>query len=1048
MKSIMRKNLFFLLVLICLGVSVRAQITVTGDITANTTWTSNNIYQLTGGFIYVTNNATLTIEPGTLIKGNASSLVITRGARIIASGTPSRPIVFTSFQPAGSRAAGDWGGVLILGRAPINDPAGFRLAEGGIDPSKGLYGGTDVNDNSGVFQYVRIEFAGIAFQPNNETNGLTCGAVGLGTTIDHVQVSFGGDDSFEWFGGTVNAKYLVAYRGLDDEFDTDYGWSGRLQFCVSLRDSSIADVSGSNGFESDNDATGSTNAPLTNAVISNLTIVGPRRTSSTTVNTNYRRAAHLRRSTSQSVYNTILVGYPTGIKVENQTTWNNAASNSLQWKNNIIAGCPQPFDTAGLTTGPTTFFLPWYNANSNTTLTNVSDVMLTNPYNFTNPNFRPMPGSPALTGASFTSPKLSNPFFTPTTYRGAFDGTNDWTACWTNWNPQNTPYTTPGIDNLPLAVNAAGPTTFCQGGSVTLTATASGATYLWSNGATTSSISATTSGSYTVTATSGGCTAISTPIAVTVNPAPSLSVTPSGSTTFCQGGSVTLTANASGATYLWSNGSTTSSISATTSGSYTVTATSGGCSTISTPITVTVNPAPSVSVTPSGSTTFCQGGSVTLTANSSGSTFQWSNGSTTSSITATTSGSYTVTATNSGCTGISTPITVTVNPAPSVSVNPSGLTTFCQGGNVILTSSSANGYSWSNSSTSQSILVNSTGSYIVTVTDANGCTNASTPVSVTVNPLPTAIATANGNTSFCTGDSVVICASGGTSYLWNNASTSNCIVVFASGAFSVQATDANGCTSTASNNVNVNVSATPPPSVNVVGDSLLCDGETVDICSSQADSYLWSNGDTTQCITVGSAGTYNVIVTNANQCDGVGLSADVTITVNPTPVAGYTFSGNFPAISFTSTSMGATTWAWDFGDGNSSSQANPAHVYQSTGNYQVCLVAGNAFGCTDSLCQSVDVLVSVTNPDMFMGAMLRPNPAKDAVTLVYELSSSSAVEVVLLNYAGQVINKIENQYDSGVQEMILDVAQLPAGFYFVRINTEMSSKTLKLTVAR
>ncbi len=971
----MRKNLFILCIVLLAGLGLRAQITVTGDITTNTTWTSNNIYQLTGGFIYVTNNATLTIEPGTLIKGNASSLVITRGARIIASGTPSRPIVFTSYQPAGSRAAGDWGGVLILGRAPINDPAGQRLAEGGIDPTKGLYGGTDVNDNSGVFQYVRIEFAGVAFQPNNETNGLTCGAVGLGTTIDHVQVSFGGDDSFEWFGGTVNGKYLVAYRGLDDEFDTDYGFSGRLQFCLSLRDSSLADISGSNGFESDNDATGSTNAPLTNAVISNLTIVGPKRTLSTTVNTNYRRAAHLRRSTSQSVYNTIMVGYPTGLKIENQNTWNNAASNSLQWKNNIIAGCPQPYDTAGLTTGPT-FFLSWYNANGNTTLANVSDVMLTNPYNFTNPNFRPMPGSPALTGANFSSPKLSNSFFTTTTYRGAFDGTNDWTACWTNWNPQNTPYTTPGIDNLPLAVNAGGPTTFCQGGSVTLTATASGATYLWSNGATTSSINATISGSYTVTATSGGCTAISTPIAVTVNPAPSLSVTPSGSTTFCQGGSVT------------------------------------------------------------------------LTANSSGSTFQWSNGSSNSSITATTSGSYTVTATNGGCTAISTPITVTVNPVPSVSVNPSGPTTFCQGGNVILTSSSATGYSWSNSSTSQSILVSSTGSYIVTVTDANGCTNASTPVSVTVNPLPTAIATANGSTSFCTGDSVEICASGGTSYLWNNASTSNCIMVYASGTFSVQATDANGCTSTASNNVNVNVSATPPPSVNVVGDTLLCEGESVQICSSQGDSYLWSNGDTTQCITVDSAGTYNVIVTNANQCDGVGLSADVTITVNPVPVAGYTFSGNFPAISFSSTSTGATTWAWDFGDGNSSSQSNPVHVYQSTGNYQVCLVAGNAFGCTDSLCQSVDVLVSVTNPDMFMGAILRPNPAKDAVTLVYELSSSSAVEVVLLNFAGQVINKIENQYDSGVQEMILDVAQLPAGFYFVRISTEMSSKTLKLTVAR
>jgi len=132
--------------------NVRAQVSISSDITSNTTWTNDNIYLLTGGFIYVTNNATLTIEPGTIIKGNASTLVITRGAKIIAEGTPTQPIVFTSYQPVGDRSASDWGGIILCGKAPINDPAGERLGEGGIDPVKGLYGGTDVNDNSGIIK--------------------------------------------------------------------------------------------------------------------------------------------------------------------------------------------------------------------------------------------------------------------------------------------------------------------------------------------------------------------------------------------------------------------------------------------------------------------------------------------------------------------------------------------------------------------------------------------------------------------------------------------------------------------------------------------------------------------------------------------------------------------------------------------------------------------------------------------------------------------------------------------------------------------------------
>ena len=170
--------------------------------------------------------------------------------RCYALGQKGNPIIFTSNRPAGQRNSGDWGGVLILGRAPVNKVE--PLIEGGI--IGGSYGGTDPNDNSGVFRYVRIEYPGYRFQLNNEVNGLTMGGVGRGTEIHHVQVSYSDDDSYEWFGGTVDAKYLVALGGTDDEFDTDFGWKGNLQFGFGLRDQNRWDPTGqSNGFESDND---------------------------------------------------------------------------------------------------------------------------------------------------------------------------------------------------------------------------------------------------------------------------------------------------------------------------------------------------------------------------------------------------------------------------------------------------------------------------------------------------------------------------------------------------------------------------------------------------------------------------------------------------------------------------------------------------------------------------------------------------------------------------------------------------------------------------
>ena len=412
---------------------------VEGSSSANITFTSDKQWLLQG-FVYVEDGATLTIQPGTIIKGDKNSkgtLIIKRGAKINAVGTSSQPIVFTSNQPAGSRDYGDWGGIILCGRANNNQPGGEALIEGGPDAYYG--GGNSPNDadNSGTMQYVRIEFPGIALQPNQEINGLTFGAVGSGTTIDHIQVSYSGDDSYEWFGGTVNMKYLVAFRGWDDEFDTDNGFRGKAQFCLGLRDPAVADQSGSNGFESDNDASGSTAAPYTMPIFSNVSFFGPLAVSGGAPNTQFKRAAHIRRNSRCNAYNTVFVGYPTGILLDGALTEANATNNDLQIRGSIVAGCPSPLETAS---GSTFDISSWFNTSGwgNSVVSDMNTLSLNLPMNLTSPTLLPGSGSPLLSGANFTG-HVSDPFFQQVSYRGAF-GTDNWTSGWCNWDPQNTAY--------------------------------------------------------------------------------------------------------------------------------------------------------------------------------------------------------------------------------------------------------------------------------------------------------------------------------------------------------------------------------------------------------------------------------------------------------------------------------------------------------------------------------------------------------------------------------------------------------------------------------
>ncbi|WP_262908586.1 T9SS type A sorting domain-containing protein [Hymenobacter translucens] len=432
------------------------------EITTNTTWTRNNIYLL-NGFVYVNSGATLTIEPGTIIKGdlaNKGALIIRQGGRINAAGTATQPIVFTSNQPAGSRQPGDWGGIIICGRAPIN-LAGSPTIEGGVIAT---FGGNDPNDNSGVLQYVRIEYPGVAFLPNNEINGLTMAGVGSGTTIDHVQVTGSGDDSFEWFGGTVNAKYLVALAGTDDDFDTDNGYSGRVQFGISIRDPRRGDIATggiSNGFESDNDATGTANTPQTSAVFSNMSVFMPTTPNAAAPFAN-ANGAQIRRNSAQSIFNSVFSGRPYALEINSQSNGNtqaNAQSGLLAFQNNVLAGYTRRVAraTGGSAAG---FSINSFVGTGNDTARTVADLgMSAASFAFDGVCAGSAPCTPAFelpaasmlnSGAAFSSAKLTGPgnggpnsTFDVVSFRGAFGPTN-WAAGWTNFNPQMTCYNVAG----------------------------------------------------------------------------------------------------------------------------------------------------------------------------------------------------------------------------------------------------------------------------------------------------------------------------------------------------------------------------------------------------------------------------------------------------------------------------------------------------------------------------------------------------------------------------------------------------------------------------
>lgn len=441
------------------GGSSSGFVELTGDLTTRTL-TPDKKYLLKGQ-VFVRNGQTLTIQPGTVIFGDKrtkGTLIIDKGGKIEANGTAAQPIVFTSVLEEGIRDRGDWGGLVILGRANTNQP---DPAVEGITPAA-VFGAfqntTNDGESSGTLRYVRVEFAGIELTPNNETNSITTGGVGRGTVMEYCQVSFGGDDGFEFFGGTHNAKYLVSFCTWDDDFDIDYGWNGNIQYGVAIRYPSFADQSQSNGIETDNGPNDNDVQPYTTGVLSNITLIGPIASGTSNSVANNAHAADFRRRTGLSVFNSVMAGFRFGIRFNQASVLSQYQSGNGVLANNILIA---PASTYNVGSGVNVADVQAYwtaAARGNTTIEGaVSDAVYTaaglRPDWFygnrladqyaANPNFTVTSGTSA-TGASFADAKFSQPnrttFFDKTVaFRGAF-GATDWTDGWAEFNPVSRKY--------------------------------------------------------------------------------------------------------------------------------------------------------------------------------------------------------------------------------------------------------------------------------------------------------------------------------------------------------------------------------------------------------------------------------------------------------------------------------------------------------------------------------------------------------------------------------------------------------------------------------
>ncbi len=630
-------------------------------------------------------------------------------------------------------------------------------------------------------------------------------------------------------------------------------------------------------------------------------------------------------------------------------------------------------------------------------------------------------------------------------------------------------------------ITAGGATTFCSGGSVTLTgnSTTSGVTYQWDlagspiSGATNAAYTASASGNYTVTAFTGACSATSTSTPVTVNPnPPNPTIAAGGPTTFCSGSSVTLSATpASGYSFQWDNGgamiagATNATYIATTSGTYTVTLSTGTCSTSSaTAVTVIATPATPTTST-SGATTFCTGGSVTLTGNSttSGVTYQWDlggspiAGATNAAYIASASGSYTITAFTGACSATSSPVAVTVNSLPTVSASASPAIVCAGSSSTLTASASGNGtltYTWSNAasgvSTSVSPTVNT--SYTVTVKDANGCSATSAPVAVTVNTLPIVSASASP-AIICAGSPSTLTASatgnGTLTYLWSNAATgaSTSVSPAASTSYTVTVKDANGCSVTSAP-VAVTVNTLPIVSASA-SPAIICAGGSTTLTASAtgngALTYAWSDGASGVSTSVSPAAStsYTVTVKDANGCSVT--SAPVAVTVNTLPTVSASASpvaicaGSSSTLTASATGNGTLTYAWSNGATGISTSVSP------TVNTSYTVTVKDANGCSVT---STPVAVTANSlPTVSASASPAAICAGSSSTLTASATGNGALTYVWSNGASGVSTSVSPTVNTSYTVIVKDANGCSATSAPVAITVDGPTITASATPA-
>lgn len=403
-----------------------AAIDVTDNITEDTVWTSEQTYRLKQT-IYVEPGATLTIRSGTRILGEeGSALIVQSGAQLRSRGTETAPVVFTSARPVGERSSGDWGGVALLGSAPINAPG--SVLEGVGDASRAMFGGNDPTHSCGVIEYTRIEFAGFPLEQDNELNGLTLGGCGTGTLVDHVQVHFGLDDGVELFGGTVDLRHVVITRAQDDSMDWDMGWSGSAQFIAIQQD-----LEGDNGFEASSGEPGAT--PVATPELWNVTLLGSGGQGS-------QRAMTLKDGTGGSLNNVLITGHPIeAIDVKDPETVARLTDGELTLEGALMFAVgaggehwfPLPDEELDVDADDDEGFDEDAYFRGLPGLTLGVNPSLTSPFNLSNPGW--VPQGNAVRDAGIDPPTaVFDGFDEQAHYAGAFaPGTEPWTAGWTSY---------------------------------------------------------------------------------------------------------------------------------------------------------------------------------------------------------------------------------------------------------------------------------------------------------------------------------------------------------------------------------------------------------------------------------------------------------------------------------------------------------------------------------------------------------------------------------------------------------------------------------------